>query len=219
MGHAANRVVSVFERLLDTVFPARCVQCGTAGSWLCPSCQELVRYYQPPWAPSIQDLGFLREVRAAAMFEGPLREAIHQFKYNGLHALAPLLGQVLYRGWQSEPWPVDLIVPVPLYAQRLRARGYNQSALLARELSQRTGLPVVDGVLCRVVATPSQVGLSALEREENVSQAFRCVGTAFAGKHALLLDDVLTTGATLRACARALQQGDAGSVWGFTLAQ
>jgi len=158
-------------------------------------------------------------VRSAAHFDGPLRTAIHAFKYGGLRALSAILGEILYDCWETEPWPVDAIVPVPLHSARLRQRGYNQSALLARELARYTGLPVVDRALLRVHPTLPQVDLDAAQRAANVQGAFRCQDASLSGKRILLLDDVRTTGATLRACAQALSDGGIAGVWALTLAQ
>jgi ComF family protein len=113
---------------------------------------------------------------------------------------------------------VDVIVPVPLHPSRLRERGYNQSTLLACELSHCTGLRVVEGVLLRITPTRPQVGLDAAERAENVRDAFCCRDQSLRDLQVLLVDDVLTTGATMRACGQALLQGNAGAVWGLTLA-
>jgi ComF family protein len=113
---------------------------------------------------------------------------------------------------------VDIIVPVPLHPQRERERGYNQSVLLARELSGHTAVPVVEGVLLRTSPTQPQVGLNAAQRAENVRNAFACRDDSLRGLEILLVDDVLTTGATMRACAYALLEGKAAAVWGLTLA-
>jgi ComF family protein len=212
------RRLSVVASLLNLLFPPRCVGCNTWGAWLCPSCMDEILFFEPPWPPLLDAIEPLQGVRAAAHLSGPLREAIHRFKYRGLRVLSPVLGEMLYDCWDAEPWPVDVIVPVPLHPQRQRERGYNQSALLARELARHTGLPAVEGVLLRIVPTPPQVGLRAIERADNVRGAFRCRHDALAGKHVLLVDDVLTTGATLRACANALLEGKAQAVWGLTLA-
>jgi ComF family protein len=115
--------------------------------------------------------------------------------------------------------PVDVIVPVPLHPARLRRRGYNQAALLARELGRRVGLPVEERALQRVRATRSQMRLSAADRRRNVQGAFRCADGRVRGRRVLLLDDVCTTGATLEACADALRAGGAESVWALTLAR
>lgn len=216
---ASTRRFSLVESLLNLLFPPRCVSCDARGAWLCPSCTDEVVFFEPPWPPLLDDIHPLQNVRAAAHLSGPLRQAIHRFKYGGLRALSPALGEMLYDCWDAEPWPVEAIVPVPLHPQRQRERGYNQSALLAHELARRTGLPVAEGMLLRVTPTPPQVGLQAIERAENVRDAFRCRNDALAGKRILLVDDVLTTGATLRACAGALLQSKVSAVWGLTLAR
>ncbi|MGC8786236.1 MAG: ComF family protein [Anaerolineae bacterium] len=132
--------------------------------------------------------------------------------------MASVLGEILYDCWVAEPWPVDVILPVPLHPQRFRERGYNQSTLLARELARHTALPIAEHSLSRIAPTLPQVGLNAAQRAENVRNAFRCTDDSVSGLSVLLVDDVLTTGATLRACAQALLQGNAYAVWGLTLA-
>jgi len=172
---------------------------------LCPACQS---------TPSSLD-----SVRSVAYFESPLREAIHSFKYKNNQNLAGPLGQLLVEYMTRHPLPADVIVPVPLHASRLRERGYNQSALLARELSRPAGLPVVEDVLHRVRKTVAQVGLDAQGRRDNVRDAFQCADQRLSGLRILLIDDVHTTGATLNACAVALRQAGTGPVCALTLAR
>jgi ComF family protein len=114
---------------------------------------------------------------------------------------------------------VDTVVPVPLHKRRLRRRGFNQAAYLAREFAKRVGLTVDEGVLVRHRATAAQVDLNAEQRRENVRRAFRSIGYGVVGKRVLLIDDVCTTGSTLEACAIALTQGGAESVQALTLAR
>jgi ComF family protein len=154
-----------------------------------------------------------------AYFDGTLREAIHHFKYSNLQDLATPLGQLMGDYWKQSPLPAEIIVPVPLHTDRLRERGYNQAALLARELGRSSGLSVSESSLTRVRATRPQVDLSAQERKENVRDAFHCPGTELKGKRVVLIDDVFTTGATLEACSIALRQVGACSVWALTLAR
>jgi len=159
-------------------------------------------------------------IRSAAVFEEPLRSAIHQFKYRNGRVLAEPLALLLRDCWEHYPLPVDVLVPVPLHKRRLQERGYNQAALLAREMGRLVSLPVVEGVLRRERETRVQVGLSARERRENVAGAFRCSDGAMRGDRVLLIDDVCTTGATLEACAVALrQQGKARMIWALTVAR
>jgi ComF family protein len=214
----APNLARLTRAFLDLIFPPRCVGCGHSGAWLCPACVDGILFYEPPWPQLLHELHPLQQARAAAHLEGPLRQAIHAFKYEGLRALASTLGEILYDCWEADPWPADAIVPVPLHPERLRQRGYNQSWLLARELSLRVGLPIVEGTLVRKLPTPPQVGLDADQRASNVDGAFSCHDERLMGRQVLLIDDVLTTGATLRACARAALHGGADAVWAMTLA-
>jgi len=121
--------------------------------------------------------------------------------------------------WQDIHLPADVIVPVPLHARRLRERGYNQAALLARELGKGVGLPVLENALIRVRDTSPQVDLGAEERRENVRGAFHLPDDRLVGKSVLLVDDVYTTGATLEACSLALKQRGVRAAWALTLAR
>nr|HID12457.1 ComF family protein [Anaerolineae bacterium] len=152
-------------------------------------------------------------------FEGVLREAMHWLKYRGRTALAEPLGGLLAAYWMQHPMTADVVVPVPLHATRLRERGYNQAALLAREMARRVGLVVDELTLVRQRATAPQVELDAKQRKENVRDAFRCSDDALTSKQVLLIDDVCTTGATLEACAVALLEGGARGVQALTLAR
>jgi ComF family protein len=205
------------QRLLQLLFPSRCASCGQRGEWLCTSCLALVQFHFAPWPVEIREISPLSGVRSAARFSGPMRRAVHHFKYRGLRALAPTLGQMLWDSWRQDPYPVDVIVPVPLHSSRLRHRGYNQSALLAHELARHSGLPVMDRTLVRRIATPPQVGLTARERALNVHGAFACEEGTLRGLAIVLIDDVMTTGATLRSCGQEVLRAGASRVYGFTL--
>ena len=133
--------------------------------------------------------------------------------------MAKPLGGLMAAYWQQHPMTVDVIVPVPLHADRLRERGYNQAALLAHELARQARLAVDEQTLVRKRATASQIKLDAKQRKENVHDAFYCSDSSLAGKRVLLVDDVCTTGATLEACAIALQESGALSVQALTLAR
>jgi ComF family protein len=159
-------------------------------------------------------------VRSVFLFEGVTREAIHHLKYRGLKALASPLGSLLADYLHSHPLPAQVLVPVPLHPRRLRQRGYNQSALLSRELSKSVNLPLVEGCLVRLRNTAAQArAADAEERKGNVEGAFECRDERLGGKQVLLIDDVCTTGATLASCASALKAKGAVSVWGLTLAR
>lgn len=152
--------------------------------------------------------------------DGAIRQAIHRLKYNNLRALAPELSALLADYLSTTPIPAQALVPVPLHPKRERERGYNQSALLARGLGERTGLPVVAGCLRRVRDSPPQARASrAVDRRQQVADAFVCTNDSLKGVQVLLIDDVSTTGATLDSCARTLKTAGAASVWGLTLAR
>jgi len=159
-------------------------------------------------------------IRSVFLFQGLVRQAIHQFKYNNFKALAIPLAQLLAESMETRPLPADVIVPVPLHHRRLRERGYNQSGLLAQELGNLTGMPVVEKSLMRVGNTPAQTrAASADVRRANVRGAFSCKDGRLRGKQVLIVDDVCTTGATLDSCAVALNRAGAGPVWGLTVAR
>jgi ComF family protein len=161
----------------------------------------------------------LWRARSAAAYEGPLEKAIHRFKYEGWRALAPVLAGLAADRLAVEIPPGAVIVAVPLHPRRRRARGYNQSELLAAELRSWLHLAAPDGRLCRQRDTPPQVGLDRLRRYANVDGAFAWQGPQLTGETVVVVDDVTTTGATLEACAAALRAGGSGRVLGLTVAR
>ena len=222
--------------LLDLIFPPRCAGCGQSGNLWCSACQADVRMIPDPVCShcgrpleNLRDDDLCRQcrhfpleidgIRSAVMFEGPLRQAIHHLKYSGRTSLAEPLGAFLSAKWQADPLPADTIVPVPLHASRVRERGYNQSLLLAEQLSRASGLVLNESMLTRVRATAPQVTLNAAERKLNVRDAFQAPGDAARDRRVLLVDDVCTTGATLESCSLALRRAGAASVWAMTLAR
>ena len=171
-----------------------CTQCRTLG---------------PPWAA----------VRAIGPYRGLLRELILRMKYGDEPYLAALLGQAMAA--RAAGWPAAaLVVPVPMHADRLRQRGYNQALLLARAVARAGGWPLAPGLVVRREAAGSQAALGAAGRRLNVAGAFAPAARArpLAGRPVLLVDDVLTTGRTLAAVCRVLQDLGAGPIYGLTAA-
>ena len=222
------------QAFLDVLFPPRCVACGREGTFLCPGCREAMPRALPPrcplcWQPERRGEACGRcartrpafaGARSLYVFQGPVREAVHALKYNHLSALARPMGELMAAYLKTEELPVDLVVPVPLFGRRQRLRGYNQSALLARELARLDGLPLAERSLSRRRDTPPQArSVDAEARRRNVAGAFAADGRRVDGRRVLLIDDVMTTGATLDACAQALRQGGAASVWALTFAR
>ena len=151
--------------------------------------------------------------------EGSAQQIIHQFKYGGLRALAPVIVREmadLLREWAP---PFDAMVPIPLHPRRLRERGFDQAELLARGLAAEMDVPFVPA-LRRIRATPPQArSLSRDQRYDNVADAFLCAAPgAVDGRRLMLVDDVTTTGATLAAAARVLRESGSGAVWAVTAA-
>lgn len=219
--------------LLDLLFPPRCAGCGRRGRWLCAECLAQVERIRPPICPICGEAApdaahcprrarhpqLLDGLRSAAWYTGPLRVAIHRFKYRGQRVLAAPLAAILLEAWRHDPPPAGLLIPVPLHPSRARQRGYNQSMLLAGEVGRALALPVDATHLVRIRATPPQVGLTAAQRLANVEGAFRYRGPSLAGRSVCLIDDLCTTGATLEACASALREAGATSIWAYTLAR
>jgi ComF family protein len=157
-------------------------------------------------------------VRAAVNYENAASAAIKALKYEGQTRLAVPLGELVLRAIDPEQWPVEIVTAVPLHSARLRERGYNQAALLAETIAQQRGWWFCPAALERGRETQSQVHLNAVERQQNVAGAFSADSRLVYGKTVLLVDDVLTTGATLSACAAALRQAGAAHIYGATAA-
>ncbi len=165
-------------------------------------------------------------IRSVFSFEGEVRQTVHHLKYCNRQVLAVPLARLMAGYWRTNPIPINLIVPVPLYPARQRERGYNQADLLARALGGMIDVPVATKGLRRVRHTQPQVNLNASERGENVRGAFiyqvsekGSSDVAVNGRRVLVIDDVCTTGSTLEACSLALKAAGASTVWGFTLAR
>lgn len=183
---------------IPRIEPPVCAACGDprppaapgGGEARCPACAAC----PPPFAYA----------RAAAVYAGPVREAIHALKFAGRQTLArPLADLVLEQCAAALPPDVDALVPVPLSPARERERGFNQSALIAERLAVALAVPVRPGWLRRTRPTRPQSDLGADERRDNVRGAFAGARAA-AGRHVVVVDDVLTTGATAAECARTL---------------
>lgn len=191
--------------------PPLCVACGVplrAGNGdRCGGCLA-----RPPLFASARAAALYLAADAGA---SPLAVAVQALKYRRRRIVADALGDLLAERY---PFPSDaLLVPVPLHVARLRERGFNQALLLARALGRRRGLPVLPTVLGRTRATRGQPGLRADARRRNLAGAFAVAdASAVAGRHVILVDDVLTTGATADACAAALLAAGATRVDVYT---
>ena len=216
---AARRLVEAF---LAALLPADCLLCEQTLPWrqeggVCPSCWDRV-----PWTPGYRPRrGPLSALLWAADYDGPIRRLVHGLKFSEMDYLAPALG----RRMAGRLGPIvfahraDLIVPVPLHFWRRLRRGYNQAELLARVFARRAGLPLDTRALWRRRAGRRQLGLSRRERRRSLTGCFAAEPARARGRTVLLVDDVLTTGATLETCARALLDAGARDVVGCVLAR
>jgi ComF family protein len=157
-------------------------------------------------------------IQVGVNFQEPINTAIHAFKYERQIRLMDPLGFLLLRTLQKVDWSIDIVTAVPLHPGRLRERGYNQSALISYVVARGRGWPFAPDVLARVRETSSQIHLNAQERRVNVAGAFEADPAVVCGRRVLIVDDVLTTGATLSACAEALRLAGAARVYGAAVA-
>ena len=231
----AGALRASFGRAFDVALPQLCAACrapvGDAG--LCADCWSKLAFIAPPYCErlgipfaydpgpgmlsmeAIADPPAYARARAAVRYDDISQKLVHALKYGDRLDLAPTMGRWMATAGRALLAETDAIVPVPLHWRRLWTRRFNQSALLAGTISKETGVAVAHSALKRVKATPQQVGLARSERAQNVQGAFKVppVGKAeVAGRRLLLVDDVLTSGATVDACARALLRGGAKEV-------
>ena len=228
------RTAAMLDTFRGLVFPDRCIGCDVRGSLLCAPCESELPWlsnaictgcgsvgtHATPRPHCAGSTGPLSEVLVACAFEGPVRRAVHALKYRGARNHAALLADLLARAVALSLGGVDVLVPVPLATGRRRSRGFNQAELIAHGVGARLDLPVAPAVVVRTRETDTQVGMGVAARRENVAGAFRCPGDPpISGRYVALVDDVTTTGATLRACAEPLLAAGAASVIGLAVAK
>ncbi len=232
---AAGWLADIRRAALDLVFPPTCLSCRAAvaqSNALCGRCWGEMRFIERPFCdrlgtPFEHEMGdgvlsqaavdnppVFQRARAVALFEdGPVRTLVHRLKYSDRLELARPMGAWMARAGTDILGEADALAPVPLHYTRLWRRQFNQAAALAQVVSAKCGKPAEHGLVARVRRTRSQVGLSRAERAENLQGAFRCPETAeLRGRRIVLIDDVLTSGATANAAARALLRGGAKAV-------
>ena len=227
----------------DLVLPPTCLACrkpaGAAGG-LCPACWNGMGFIERPYCErlgtpfasdaaegmlspaAIADPPAFDRARAAARFGDVARDLVHLLKYGDRLDLARPLGGWMARAGRELLADADALLPVPLHWSRLWQRRFNQSAMLARAISRLAHVPVEDDILSRTRATPPQVGLARKERAQNVQGAFAVAPSArirVKGRKLVVIDDVLTSGATVDACARILRRAGAARVDVLVLAR
>ncbi len=205
--------------LLDLIYPPKCVFCGklldTAQTDLCRACRAGLS----ETAASVRQGKHFETCLSLCYYENAVAESVRRYKFRGMSHYADAYGRLLAMMLLREHVVFDLVSWVPISAKRARERGYDQTRLLAEAVTKELGAPCVE-TLCKHRHNPAQSGMkSAKERHENVRDAYRAVDSErFCGKRVLLLDDVITTGATLNECSRVLRNAGAASVICATLA-
>lgn len=201
--------------LIDFVFPPKCGGCGRVDFRFCEIClddlQAVPVTVKPRSAKGINGLC------AAGLYEAKLKQALRAFKYNGAVELAPPLADRLVTALKRRNWSFDIIVPVPLSAERLEERGYNQADLLGQQVAKQMNILYRTDELRRIRHTAQQTKLPVRQRVENVKNAFAATAK-LARRSVLLIDDVVTTGSTLEACADALRTAEVKAVYAIAVA-
>jgi ComF family protein len=236
LARVGDMMRATLRPLLNVALPPLCPSCREpvrdAGA-LCPACWSKLNFIARPYCErlgipfaydpgpgilsmqAIADPPAYARARAAVRFDEVARALVHALKYGDRLDLAPTMGRWMANAGRELIAGADALVPVPLHWRRLWARRFNQLALLAEIIAKTAGRPVAHAALKRVKATPQQVGLPKAERAVNVQGAFRVSADGkaeVAGRKLLLVDDVLTSGATVDACARALLRAGAANV-------
>ena len=220
---------------LDIALPTLCVACREPvdGDGVCAACWAKLSFIAPPFCPrlgipfvydpgpgmlsmeAIADPPAYARARAAVRYDDVARTLVHALKYQDRTDLAPAMGRWMARAGHELLAEADVLVPVPLHWKRGWSRRYNQSGALARVIERQTGVKLSSEALRRVRPTQQQIGLSRKERASNVQGAFKVATerqSLIHGRRVVLIDDVLTSGATADACARALLRAKAASV-------
>lgn len=218
------------KQTIDLLFPPRCAGCNVTGKVWCDECNDRII---PPKGRTCAACGFPLEkgtlcpicedwpnriyVRPFAYYKKPLSSAILKLKYRSDQALANTMAFWLVGVYRRTGWMADCVIPVPLADVRLKQRGYNQVTLIATSFAKELKLPLFPNALERVRETQSQVGLGRQERHINVEGAFRADSRIVQDQSIVILDDLLTSGATLKNCAVALLNAGAAQVFCLTV--
>lgn len=223
----------IISHSLDWLFPPRCAGCGRFGEVWCQACRNRVKLIREPYCElcgspkpdkayclncASWDYNF-DAARSWGQYSDVLRKAILSLKDRHNVYLGVALAECMYAVLAAQSWKVDLLVPVPLAPHRLAQRGYNQTDLLAQPLAASSGLRYADNLVSRSHETVKQFELHAAQRWENLMGAFQVQGIEAQNANILLVDDIMTTGATLNAASIALKKAGASRVYALTLAK
>lgn len=223
------------EKLSEIVFPSdiKCLACERdveKGKHFCKTCAKTLPFnYEhvcevcginiPSEGKCVRCVGkkVYEMARAPFIYDGVIKKLIHDFKYNNAKYLFKPLAMYMAECYLVNDMDADIIVPIPLYKKRLKSRGYNQSFKLGEEIGKLLDLDVIE-CLERVKDTPTQTALDFKERKANIAGAFKVKSKEFVGKNVLLIDDVYTSGATLKEASKVLKRAGANKIYVLTLA-
>jgi ComF family protein len=229
-------IFSLKEFILNLAFPRKCVGCGQEGAWICEKCEKKIVTVKSPTCPICnkltknghfcsrhrKDKALTGIIVAAYYREGPLKEAIHFFKYRYIREIADLLADlVIERLKLGFPYGDLVIIAAPLHRSREAMRGYNQAELLAKRVSKDYDIELVSDAVRRVMNNRPQVEMTGEERRKNIKGVF-AMGLGIErvkNKTVLIVDDITTTGATLNEIALVLKKAGAKHVWGLVVAK
>jgi ComF family protein len=237
MARSLSKGKAAWEFLLDLIFPKFCVGCGSEGKWVCSDCQGKVIKVATQICPECgrisengkycktcsRDHKLSGIVVAAYYEEGPVKEAIHNLKYNHVIELKYFLGELVAESLQANLDIIggeSILTAVPLHYLRKAQRGYNQAELLASNVAAELKLQKNFKIIKKIRKTNSQVSKSGKKRRENLKNSFKIIDKlAVKNRHIIIVDDVTTTGATLEECAKVLKAAGAKKVWGLVVAK
>jgi len=238
-----NKFYGFWRDFLDIIYPKslKCLFCGgelpkVNDFKLCSNCTSIMQLLPGSTCTTCgrplggkYKMGMCSECKdteiyfdgACSVFEfsGIVQSALHRFKFEGEVDMAEAFGLYMAKKLKERKWKIDVILPVPLHEKRMSDRGYNQSYLLSAEIGRECGIDVLDGALIRKRHTESQVSLPKFGRIHNVKGAFAMVDSkCIKGKSVLIVDDIMTTGATLNECSRILRESGARNIYCITAA-
>jgi len=222
--------------LLDFVYPKKCLGCDLEGKYFCLKCQKKLFPCQEIISSGVSQRGNLEGMTIVWRYKGLAREVIKEFKYRFIQGMIKeVAGLAVNQLWQQRKerylkfWQFivkkPIIIPIPLHSSRHNWRGFNQAEVLAKELAKIWQLPYTAKILRRIKSTRPQVELKGKERKENIKGVFslsdelKDKGKILRGQDFLLVDDVITTGATIREAGKVLKKAGAAKVWGLALAR
>ncbi len=212
------------QKFLNLFWPKQCINCGKEGKYLCDDCFALIDILRDP---PIRNLKYINGIHYAVSYQEKLiKTAIHLYKYKRIKGLSEVMVSLIIAHLKLsnklETLNNGMLCAIPLHKTKLKKRGFNQAEEIAKELAKSLNLPFVPNALIKTKKTPAQMTLNKKERKQNIVDCFKInpkIRKQIINKKIFLIDDVLTTGATMQECARILKQNKASEVWGIVVAR